>query len=84
MCADVAGPPVPVGVLAADVDQPPQPICNTVAARLKIAALVVTKVARFICEVRRPGGEIVQHCKPPSSLVLNPISRNIKRRPLLR
>ena len=63
MCVEGVVAPGPVGVALVDEDQPPQPSSNTIAAKLRIAALLVTEVARIICEVRLLEGTI-QHCKP--------------------
>lgn len=48
MCVDGDAVPGPVGVAVVDEDQLPQPSSNTVAVKLRIAALLVTKVARII------------------------------------
>ena len=59
MCIDSAVVPGPVDVALADEDQPPQPRSNTVAVRLRIAELLLTKVAGVICEVRKRQSSIV-------------------------
>ncbi len=63
MCIDCVEVPGSVGVSVVDEDQPPQPSSNTVAAKLRIVALLVTKVAWVICEVR-PLEETIHDCKP--------------------
>jgi hypothetical protein len=56
VCIDCAVVPGPVGVSVVEEDQPPQPSSNAVA-KLRIAALLVTKVTGIICEARLPEGQ---------------------------
>src|SRR5271168_401973 len=63
VCVACAVVPGPVGVSVVDEDQPPQPSSNTVAAKLRIAALLVTRVAGVIRGVRPPE-ETIQHYRP--------------------
>jgi hypothetical protein len=69
VCVDGAAGPGPAGVAAVDEDKPAQPSSNTVAVKLRIAALFVTKVARIISEVHYPESvvrkKMTEYCMPP-------------------
>ena len=66
VCVDGAAGPGSAGVAAVDEDRPAQPSSNTVAVKVRIAALFVTKVARIISEVHCPESvvrkKMIEHC----------------------